>query len=965
MKKLIMMVIMAGVVSAFAAANDPLIPAHVEAGQTYALLCKGEVVRNYTANATMDMNFQGDASLSDNVADYEVVPVNSTLDLQEFVCTYSTGAVLAKGERLLLVKCTKGFGFKGLNWDGTPIDSTNNEIIWTGTTADANGKFVLADLPDITDDTYDYQFIVLDTRLPNGEIGSDANGNPKVVCGWGEFVSAGDDLSATSIRWNKVTIGLTGTAPEPYNKTFDFDPTPYLANGFATVSPSEGVWEVYQLPQAWVEPFTSPDLSLNAGTYWHLANDKSNIPDPFKLESAYKFSAFDIQYEEKALAYLRGDLSQLDEADYKLLDDWNKQVTPFKEWNADFEVSFDRPVAANSVLLAGFYNYTSAWAGKYTFDWVKDGNDPWVGSSPEKDLAAGEVTRLLYSYIGKSGNVTMTYNEICTKVIQFFCGVKNLSEKNYGTTMTVKLCIYENTGRCHESGSKIVIGTYRYTFSGPLSVVFADGPTVGLVEGTVTNPDGISTNYDGQQEFALPLPTYDKASNTNVAFVGWSNAVNKTVMTCIPTNTWGSFTLYSTWKKAQTVVVSNEKGIVEKPVKVTEDWIEANVGTGKTPEEVKEALNEPVGTEEAKGTLKKWEAYVLGLDATNPNAAVKVDQTAGAQEDKAIVLSTVQAPPPDSGFKVAYALDKVEGDEETVTKTVDQRDTNDLSINLEPEDDTPTGYYKMNVIGTPDGEGAKPIKYPAENTIGVLKVESEEKVLPVAVPWLSLEEGTEVMPDEIVDPRTLSEGDQLHVWQESVGGQKNIYVSWHIEGGKWVANPTAKVNADMSVNMLTAVQARDGSVKCGKGVWLERKDTTKPFYLVGQYDQKAESKVKITAGTAEKAEYNLIAPTVIEKDGVLKEETDLNAIPSLNSEKVNQNDQLMIIRKGVPTYFRRGTDGKWGYNKTKVTWVNGKPQIKPERYVDDTKVSIGLGLWYISAGGEPTVDWKEDEQAAQ
>ena len=942
MKRIIMMMAVAVGFTAFADANDPLIPANVEAGRTYALLCKGELVRNYTANATMEMNFQGDAKLSADAADYEVVLVGGTFELDKFICTYSTGAVFAKGERLLLVKCTKGFGFKGLNWDGTPVDAANNEIIWTGTTADANGKFALGELPEVEADQFDYQFIVLDTRLPNGEIGSDAAGKLKVVCGWGEFVSLGNDLSTTSIRWNKVTIGLTGTAPDPYNKKFDFDPTLYLANGFATVSPSEGVWEVYQLPQAWVDSYESEELKK--GDNYHHLRAETVVPTTFKLESAYKFSAFDTDLEDVALKYLRGEaLTDAEEAEvFK----WYNQVQPFWGWNADFEVSFDREVEADSVILAGWYDYVSAWGSKYSFDWT---GTPWVGSSPSEKFVPGvtEPIRLLKSYIGQAGAVTMTYEEICTKVIQFLCGVKNLSEKNYGTTMTVKLCIYENTGRCHESGRRIEIGTYEYTFCGPLTVKFNKGPEHEQVAELkdVDLPENFTTNFDGKAAILLPVPKYE-GKIENWAFVGWSNSVDLVNLVYVPTNTWGDLELWSVWKKAQTTQVAPTGGTAKVDIKVTQEWIDENVGKDATKDQINAVLNE---TKEVDGgTIPVWQTYVLGL---NPSGTVEVVATEKKSEDTALVVSTVQAPPPDSGFKVTYSLDKID---KTTEKPIDdahkgvEQDTKDIEIPLAVEEggETPTGYYKMNVFITPveSGKEEEKVQVKSETTVGVLTVETEEKVIPVAVPWTSLavapDEKAEIPADEIVQPQGLADGDLLHVYNG------DAYTTLVLKGGKWTKGNNVIVGEGGS-------EVLDGeipSVARGSAMWLERKtDTGKPFHLFGQYNKTAASTtIKAPAKGSTKPEYNLIAPTGIE-------ETDINQV--INHD-IGANDRLMIVDKGAPVYY--SYDGTaWGYNRQEIaTTKNGKTIVRTVR-TTDAKVSAGIGLWYISNGGEPTINWNK------
>lgn len=858
-----------------------------------------------------------------------------------YVCRYADGKQVFEGERCLLVSCPAEGAFRGLDWDGTLLDKTDNAIVDTFL-ADANGKFSI-NLEGKIETGKNYELIVLDSRIPDGSALASKLGET-LVSAFGEFMLNSDGSAIEGVKWNAVKMGLSATYPELCH-SFSYDPTLNLEKGYAVISPEDGKWQVYKLPEAWVAPYESPELSLKSGTYWHLGKNKSDIPDPFKLESAYKFSAFDIKYEEKALAYLRGDYSKLEASDYQLLDDWNKQVTPFKEWNADFEVSFDRPVAANSVLLAGFYNYTSAWAGKYTFDWVGEGQkDPWVGSSPEKDLAAGEVTRLLYSYIGKSGNVTMTYDEICQKVIQFFCGVKNLSEKNYGTTMTVKLCIYENTGRCHESGSKIVIGTYRYTFCGPLTVKFNKGPEHEKVAELkdIDLPENFTTNFDGKAAILLPVPKYE-GKIENWAFVGWSNSVDLVNLVYVPTNTWGDLELWSVWKKAQTTQVAPTGGTAKVDIKVTQEWIDENLPQGAAVAEELEKKND-------KG-LEIWKTYVLGM---NPSGTVEVVATEKKSDDTALVVSTVQAPPPDSGFKVTYSLDKIEQDE-SVRHAGAEQDTKDIEIPLAVEEgkELPTGYYKMNVFITPveNGKEEEKVQVKSETTVGVLTVQTEEKLVPVSVPWKSLENIEKDIPiNEIVQPQGLTEGDTLSVYDQ----EKKVYNTFVLENSLW--KPSVVYTIDSTGAKKVVDGTAPATVSRGSGMWLNRKETGKPFHLFGQYDKEPAS-TKIQKPVEEgKSEYNLIAPTGIE-------DTDLNTIPSLNPGAAGAEDKLMIVNNGVPVYYNY-KNGKWGYNRQKVVKIGNIVGVKSER-VDEAKVGAGLGLWYISKGGEPEINWQNGEQPAE
>ena len=135
----------------------------------------------------------------------------------------------------------------------------------------------------------------------------------------------------------------------------------------------------------------------------------------------------------------------------------------YAKYHADFVVSFDKDVAADSLALAGYYEY-----------WCRpNNNNEWLAFTIPADLTAGEQYRLL-----EAADITINYEELCLFVEEFLCGAANLSAANVGTTMTVELRIYEvaepdmNTGNSwnNETGVSEVFGTYSYTFGNPASV---------------------------------------------------------------------------------------------------------------------------------------------------------------------------------------------------------------------------------------------------------------------------------------------------------------------------------------------------------------------------------------------------------------------------------------------------------------------------------------------------------------
>ena len=94
----------------------------------------------------------------------------------------------------------------------------------------------------------------------------------------------------------------------------------------------------------------------------------------------------------------------------------------YANWNADFVVSFDRSVAAESVAMYGQV------AALYGTDWAP--------LSIDKALGADEPYRILADGFKVSA---IPYVGIAEEVVRFVCGVKNLSPANVGTTMTIEL----------------------------------------------------------------------------------------------------------------------------------------------------------------------------------------------------------------------------------------------------------------------------------------------------------------------------------------------------------------------------------------------------------------------------------------------------------------------------------------------------------------------------------------------
>ncbi len=139
------------------------------------------------------------------------------------------------------------------------------------------------------------------------------------------------------------------------------------------------------------------------------------------------------------------------------------QNSDFRYWHADFVVSADSAVAANSLALAGYYDA-----------WCSLNNDKWVALTADMEIPAGEEIRLVSSM---ASNLSVNYEELChygNDGIGFRCGAVDLDGSNEGTTLTVELRLYETeapseeNGNSHneETGRYITVGVFEHTFGG-------------------------------------------------------------------------------------------------------------------------------------------------------------------------------------------------------------------------------------------------------------------------------------------------------------------------------------------------------------------------------------------------------------------------------------------------------------------------------------------------------------------
>lgn len=216
--------------------------------------------------------------------------------------------------------------------------------------------------------------------------------------------------------------------------------------------------------------------------------------------------------------------------------------------HADFYVYADHDVAANSLMLAGYYKlFCDGFNGGY-----------WVGLSADTTIPASQGVRLIAD--GMNGGdtdsgITIPYSAICeygNDGTGFRCGIADLDGSNQGTTVTVELRLYETYTREEamdkfgentvnkETGDYITVGKFTYTFPGeaaPSEIVYDANSMGGLYEylptlqagDVLVLPEG---TYNTSGTFTIPAGvTIKGAEGTNVVF-HQNSAVQDNIFNC-------------------------------------------------------------------------------------------------------------------------------------------------------------------------------------------------------------------------------------------------------------------------------------------------------------------------------------------------------------------------------------------------------------------------------------------------
>ena len=267
---------------------------------------------------------------------------------------------------------------------------------------------------------------------------------------------------------------------------------------------------------------------------------------------------------------------------------------------------------------------------------------------------------------------------------------------------------------------------------------------------------------------------------------------------------------------------------------------------------------------------------------------------------------------------------------------------------------TVTTTHFSTFTATPgDPEGADASLLPSvtnsvvsANCFGALTVGGTAKPAYVAVPFGAFGDGdAQIAAADIVQAAALSDGDKMYVWNGTEGGQQK-YEVYTVSGGAWTAAKKVTVAAD-GTQTEGSVSPDAFPVASGKGVFIERADTSKPLYVYGQVLTNA------TAETTFEAGLTLVSAPSTKAMG----EIDLNSLtwsgvttlPTKTARDKTYPD-LSKINDADYIYFRNaaGSTIKCYYSNGKWVTENGSTVVK---------VPAGTAFWYSGKAAGAKVTW--------
>ncbi len=413
---------------------------------------------------------------------------------------------------------------------------------------------------------------------------------------------------------------------------------------------------------------------------------------------------------------------------------------------------------------------------------------------------------------------------------------------------------------------------------------------------------------------------------------------------------------YGLAKESEKLVLVQEFLLVQRaggvpPVKVaaTDELLKLLESSGlstATASDVNKFLNAP----DPNGLLR-WENLVTGT-ATNqpPLGTVSAETTSGNALSVKMVAVTNGIDKVDFGYTVLRELRKSDG--ETWTRVAGPvSDGEALGIELLDSAGTSTGTSGVYRVVTLLAYGSVTNEIPSTNAIGIVEIASTATNTITAVPWKRLASAPGAASDLTVSNfvafANLSAGDKVYM----LDSENRKYKMWQNNGGTWVAVDTVS-SSDTSISIVQNPGSPDeATIPCGGAVWVQRADATKPYFLVGQYD---ESAFRVTVSGSGAA---LIANPFT--TNVTLNAIDWSGYAGVNKDTIRIRNPKNGLYVGLSyDYDETETPGKWGWGQYRPTSSGGTISGKTFKLYDGD-ISAGTGFLYYRKSGEGfTFEWK-------
>ena len=369
-----------------------------------------------------------------------------------------------------------------------------------------------------------------------------------------------------------------------------------------------------------------------------------------------------------------------------------------------------------------------------------------------------------------------------------------------------------------------------------------------------------------------------------------------------------------------------------------------NSGFSATPSSTTDDVNEFLNATDPNG-LRRWENLATGT-ATNqpPLGTVSAETTSGNALSVKMVAVTNGIDKVDFGYTVLRELRK--GDGTRVAGPSPDGTAFDIGLlNDSGASMGASGFYRVVTLLTC---GPVVNEIPSTNAVGIVEVASTATNTITAVPWKRLAsapgEASDLTVSNFVAFANLSDGDAVYM----LDGR--AYKMWKNNNGTWVASTTVGNNG-ASITLTEAGSPDEATIPCGGAVWVQRADATKPYFLVGQYDESAFSVTVPGSGAA------LIANPFT--TNVTLNAIDWSGYAGVNKDTIRIRNPKNGLYVGLSyDYDETETPGKWGWGQYRPTSSGGTISGKTFKLYDGD-ISAGTGFLYYRKSGEGfTFEWK-------